>query len=539
MRPALAAALGLALLAAGPGRAQERPSEEDLFGAPAPIPVEPPPESRQTPVEAPVAPSPSTTPRDGEATLRTGSGPEVRSRGAAPASTDERAADLLGGSRRDAPTGRWDKEKEDPLKVGGLLYARAATSWSRGVPASAWPLTVPSLLDTYLDVRPNDRVRGFVLGRLTYDPTLSTTGVDLAGRPVTRSQTRAVLDQLYVNFDVERTVFVTAGKQHVKWGTGRFWNPGDFLHPVRRDPLAQLDDRSGVAMVRAHLPWEARGWNLYGVALLEDLAGDTTGAQTGAAPGTVGQVGGAARAEVVLGGVELAADLAAQRGHAPRFGFDGSFALWELDVTAELALTRGRDAPAWRATGADPATVAGWRRAAATGTTPQAVVGVTWSWRYSDEDALMLGGEYFFNDAGYDDAHVYPVLLASPFAHLLSPPHAFDPRTAFTPFYLGRHYAGAFLLLPQPGSWNATSLTLSALANLSDGSGLLRLDHSVLLNTYLTLETYLAGHLGKEGGEFRLGFDVPGQALAGGGTTPPFTVPTPILDLGVALRVKL
>ena len=270
MRPALAAALGLALLAA-PGRAQERPSEEELFGAPAP--AEPPPEAREAPVEAPVAPSPSTTPRDGEATLRTGSGPEVRSRGAAPVSTDERAADLLGGSRRDAPTGRWDKEKEDPLKVGGLLYSRAASSWSRGVPASAWPLSAPSLLDTYLDVRPNDRVRGFVLGRLTYDPTLVTTGVDLAGRPVTRSQTRAVLDQLYVNFDVERTVFVTAGKQHVKWGTGRFWNPGDFLHPVRRDPLAQFDDRSGVTMVRAHLPWEARGWNLYGVAVLEDLAG--------------------------------------------------------------------------------------------------------------------------------------------------------------------------------------------------------------------------------------------------------------------------
>ena len=168
-------------------------------------------------------------------------------------------------------------------------------------------------------------------------------------------------------------------------------------------------------------------------------------------------------------------------------------------------------------------------------------MGVAWSWKYSDEDALILGGEYFFNDAGYDDAHAYPVLIASPYLHLLdvAAPFDQDPRTAFTPFYLGRHYAGAFLTLPRPGRWNDTTLTLSALANLSDGSGLVRVDHAVLLNTYLTLETFLAGHLGKEGGEFRMGFDVGPQPLAGGASTPPFSLPTPVLDLGVALRVKL
>ena len=405
------------------------------------------------------------------------------------------------------------------------------------MPPADWGLSTPSLLDVYLDARPNDRVRGFALGRLTSDPSLATAGLDLAGRPVSRPQTRAVLDQLYVNFDLARTVFVTAGKQHVKWGTGRFWNPADFLHPVRRDPLAQFDDRTGVTMVRAHLPWEARGWNLYAAAVLEDLAGDAAGA----APGTIGQVGGAARAELVLGGAEVAASAAAQRGHAPRFGLDGSFALWELDVTGELALTRGRDVPAFRPTGADPATLAGWARAPDGRTTPQAVVGVAWSWKYSDEDALTLGGEYFFNDAGYDDAHAYPVLIASPYLHLLdvAAPFEPDPRTAFTPFYLGRHYAGAFLTLPRPGRWNDTTLTLSALVNLSDGSGLVRVDHQVLLNTYLTLETWLAGHLGKEGGEFRMGFDVGPQPLAGGGSTPGFSLPTPVLDLGVALRVKL
>ena len=47
----------------------------------------------------------------------------------------------------------------------------------------------------------------------------------------------------------------------------------------------------------------------------------------------------------------------------------------EPPVNGELALTEGRDAPAWRATG-DPSTLAGWQQYAVTEVTPQAVVGV-------------------------------------------------------------------------------------------------------------------------------------------------------------------
>jgi hypothetical protein len=298
--------------------------------------------------------------------------------------------------------------QDDPLSIGGLLYLRAAATWNRGVAPADWPLSAPNLVDTFLDVRPHDRVRGFVLGRLFYDPTLPPQATDLLGRTTPQSQTRGALDQAYVNFDVDRTVFVTAGKQHVKWGVGRFWNPTDFLHPVRRDPLAQFDDRTGLAMVKAHLPWEARGWNLYGLAILEDITGVNQG------PGSVGQVGGAARAEVVLGGAELAADLVAQRGHKPRFGLDGSAAIWDLDLRGELALTSGRDAPHWALTeGADPTQAASWRLVELDRITPQLVLGVEWSHKYSDQDALVAGLEYFFNDAGYDSARVYPVLLAS------------------------------------------------------------------------------------------------------------------------------
>jgi hypothetical protein len=68
-----------------------------------------------------------------------------------------------------------------------------------------------------------------------------------------------------------------------------------------------------------------------------------------------------------------------------------------------------------------------------------------------------------------------------------------------------------------------------------------RLDHWVMLNTYLRLETFVAGHVGSVGGEFRFGGTIPPQNLGG---TPPVYSPTipirpPVLDLGVALRVVL
>ena len=63
---------------------------------------------------------------------------------------------------------------ENPLQIGGQLYLRMQTTASGGQAPGAWSLDAPSLLDLYLDARPNPRVRAFILGRMSYDPTLGT-----------------------------------------------------------------------------------------------------------------------------------------------------------------------------------------------------------------------------------------------------------------------------------------------------------------------------------------------------------------------------
>jgi hypothetical protein len=256
---------------------------------------------------------------------------------------------------------------------------------------------------------------------------------------------------------------------------------------------------------------------------------------------------------VVLAGVELGADALVQSGHRPRFGVDVSTGLWDLDVYAEAALRSSVDTPRWREVPGTTETdlLRRYERHDPLGFTPQIVAGATYSVKYSDEDAAHFGAEYFYDHSGYDGPRIYPALLAVSSLSAV-PSFTFDAGgvgtsvgnpfagqpSPFTPFYLGKHYGGAHVSLPSPGSWNDTTFTLSVLGNLSDQSYIARLDHSVLLLTYLRLETFVAGHFGAREGEFRAGFTIPAGRI-GGAPFQGFSTAPAILDAGVALRVSL
>jgi hypothetical protein len=531
------AAMLLALALPALAVAQDRPTEEELFGTP----TEEKPPAETAPTTSPPHPDPLPPAARGREGDNPAASDSEREQASEP--RDPREEEMFGGGDESRPPAA-DAAPPPPapgsdagrfaehLQVGGQLYLRAQVLGQEDVAPGDWTLTSPNLVDLWADTRPNDRVRGFLLVRGFHDPTGGGTALSRPGDTGEASlglsgETDVVLDQLWVNFDVGRRVFVTAGKQHVKWGVGRFWNPTDYLHPVRRDPLAVFDVRTGVTMLKLHAPWESRGWNFYGVALVEDAAGDGPIRR-------MGGVGGGGRAELVLGPAELGLDALVQDGNRPRFGVDLSAGVWELDVYAEAALRHGTDAFRVR----PAATLTGFEAFRPEGFTPSVVAGASWSRNYSDEDAFTVGVEWFHQESGYEDAELYPALLAAEGAQSL-PAAQRDalgvPTGAFfTPFYLGRQYAGVFFLLPSPGRWNDTNVTLSALGNLSDRSAIARLDVSVLALTYLRVETFVQGHLGERGGEFRFA-----GTFAAPGLPEPVVVPAPTVDFGVALRVTL
>jgi hypothetical protein len=350
------------------------------------------------------------------------------------------------------------------------------------------------------------------LARLRYDPTLAANTA--AANP------SVALDQLWIRFDIAHTVFITAGKQHVKWGASRFWNPTDVLSPAPTDPLAAFDQRLGATLLKIHLPWEARGWNFYALGLL-DNAGPA---------GTLGKLGAAARAEVVLGSTELGADAVMVGGRRPRYGLDFSSALGPVDIYGEVAFRRGADYQRWSLSREvdwdNPVDLLGALQSEQLeGTQLQASGGARYSFNYTDQNELTVGAEYFYNPVGTSTPRLYPWLML---------------QNQFQPFYVGQHYLAVYALAPQlPGELRHVGVSLSNLGNLSDSSFITRLDVFFRVLSYLSIEAFGATHYGHRGGEFRFAFELPEISFAPGQSTPPISVPAPLFELGLGLRVSL
>ncbi len=498
-----AALFWLAALALPPATADAaedgRPAEEELFGAPAeapppaPAPAAEPSLALDEAKKAEAQPAKAQVDEHGRPTEEAmfGDGPP-------------QPLDASDGSREVVP--------DDPLKIGGQFYLRAFTTTSAESDAERWGFSVPTLLDGYMDARPNERVRGFMLARLAYDPLVpDVAGTSTAASPFGSQQKPSIsLDQLWLRFDVARAVYVSVGRQHVKWGPAHFWNPTDFLHNVRRDPLAPFDARLGTTLLKVHIPWESLGWNFYAVGLFEDAIVD----------GTLSNIGGGLRAEIVVGPAEIGAEALFQKGHRPRLGADLSAGVGPIDVYAEASLRKGWELPLFRfAQGTDPAAgrvVESYRE---DDYTVQATGGLSWSLDVQDINVLTVGAEYFFNSVGYDDKAIYPYLLR---------------RDAFNPFYTGKHYAGIYAMLMTPASYHNLSVVLSNVGNLSDRSFLARLDVSVIVLTHLRIEAYTAWHYGHKGGEFRFGGGMPAVD-----ETPAANVATPLAEFGLGLRVNI
>lgn len=482
---------------------RETPLEEQIFGGPE---VAAPPDA------GPQGPRPSEEQIFGVEVAGPGAdaGSEARAK--------SRSQELL---EAKLPYEATELPPENPLTVGGMLYLRSQFSAQANTPADHWLLSAPFLLDTYLDARPNDRVRAFVLVRTLWDPTYNPSQASEYGVTLPAfSNPDFLIDQMWIKFDIARKVFITAGRQHVKWGTAHFWFPNDLLNPVKLLPLAVFDQRTGVTMIKADLPLSAENLNLYGFALFEGLQ----------QANTLGALGGALRAEYVLGTIELGLDDVSMLGQHNRYGGDVSFGLWDFDLYAEGAFTDGRDNPLWAETVApdfNPGpgqtfSPGSYRLYNPSGYQGQIAAGLNYSLRYGDNRVITFGGEYFYNGLGYSDPSIYPWLLLN---------------NAATFFYLGQEYAGVYILADKPGSWYNTTINLSTLTNLSDRSFISRVDVFQIVLTHLRVEAFAQVHYGSNG-EFNFSLNIP-QTSFFGVQVPGIVVNAPIFDVGLALRVSL
>jgi len=473
-----------------------RPSEDEMFGGPPPASA---PATDAAPAPTSVPPPAATTPPPGRDAETLSGGPLMR-------------ADIR------------EEVSEDKLEIGGDFLQRFQSTFSTETDALDQRLSVPSLLDVYLDARPSERVRIYAEGRLTYDPTLENgraaipdfcTPTDSLGNPnsagidaeaqrtleecqaardalarvfATPAETSG-LTQLWLKFDIEKTAFVTIGRQPVKWGAAKLWNPTDFLNRQQKDPLQQIDLRTGVSLVKVHIPWESQAANFYAVGQFDEAE-------------RVGDVGGAVRAEIGFDSAEVSVTAAGRRDQPLLLGADFSVGFWQVDVYAEAAVAHGHHRPLpGEADRSDEFL-------------PYVSGGFSFDVNYGDEDTFTWGLEYAFNEDGVDDPAQFGNALAA-------------GRSVFT---LPKQAAGAYVVLLAPGRLDDSSIFLTSLVNLDDRSGTARAQWSERVLTWLSVQPYVGVYFGGEGDLFRANLNAADPAA-----TPAFLT----ADAGLWLSARL
>ena len=256
-------------------------------------------------------------------------------------------------------------------------------------------------------------------------PPTGFTTFSTGARPERRCSTRCGSGSTSL-----QTVFVTAGKQHVRWGTGRFWQPTDYLHPLKRNPLDVFDARAGTSMLKLHVPWEDKGWNFYGVRASPRIPTDAT-----ATPAARSPAGGARRDRHPRRGARPRRPRSSAASK-PRFGIDISTGIGDFDVYADVAIRVGRGLQRRRTSCPDdqvpicrrrsrPGTPIADRRpppprtrvSQLSGVKTQAVVGVELVAQVQRQRPVHDRRRVLLQPAGYSDASLYPGLLLEQHRH--------------------------------------------------------------------------------------------------------------------------
>ncbi len=190
--------------------------------------------------------------------------------------------------------------------------------------------------------------------------------------------------ELFVDANIARRVYVRAGKQVLQWGRCFFWNPTDLLNVERKPFIEKIGAREGALGVRVHTVFGTRA-NLYGFLDLHDGR-------------HVDSLAGAAKAEVLLGGVEMALSVWGKRGYAPVYGFDMSTGLFGALFTLEASLSQGWNYPT---VGVENGFLIIDRREGAW--YPRVAAGMMAILDlFGVDDRLNLGIEWYFNGAAHD-----------------------------------------------------------------------------------------------------------------------------------------
>jgi hypothetical protein len=291
-------------------------------------------------------------------------------------------------------------------------------------------------------------------------------------------------------------VYLTIGRQKIRWGVSRVWYPTDFLNSRPRDALNPFDARLGVNMVKVHVPVESLGWNFYAYGLLDGVSVTSSGLK-------LNQLGGAVRGEFVIGPAEIGIGGVWQEGRRQRYAVDVSTALGPFDVFAEAAFRDGKDFLLFDY----PSDLNEDNLLAKSSQITQKVRdevivqvsgGATLQFNYTDRNFAIVGVEYFYNPVGYDSPVGYQVQTFAP--SFLG--KTLDPIQSVS-LYQGKHNLALTLAAPGIPNFDWITVSLTNVIIMNDPAALSRLDVIFRVLNFLSVQAFGSVFYGGAGGQLR------------------------------------
>lgn len=381
--------------------------------------------------------------------------------------------ELFGGSSqssssesfKDLLSDKLDK-KDAQFDIGGNYYHSLNFSAANSQETRAVGLSSDGVVDIYFDAALDESVRFFLKQKIRHD---FTEGGE-SGNALTFQAPEAStsIDQLWLKFNYQNSLYVTAGKQPTSWGSGFVWAPTDFINSLADSPFSLSDQRLGVSLIKFQYPFDKQGINIYAVFQTTDV-------------GIIEDVRSLFRAEFIGEQSEFALSVSSKSHDQLQLGGDLSMGLGPVDIFVNVAVTHhdtsvyydpppeGSEVSADDYVALAQSTVDGGVTEAPANTTletidrsgevlKEASTGFIYIDSYEDGTQLIVNGEFFYNEKGYESSDFLTVYLL-------------QNNFEFDPLYFSRRYAALGLTRAGLGRGNTTSLSLQYIKNLTDATG--------------------------------------------------------------------
>lgn len=362
--------------------------------------------------------------------------------------------------------------KGEALRIGGVFSGTLGAGatwndpWKSFSPLSpdSTELDVSLKSTLFFDARPAEDFRVYGSAKAAW-PFVNAAAVSApGGGSVVLSVPTVKVFELFSDFSYNDRLYFRFGKSTVKWGVGYFWSPADVVNLQPIDILDPTAQREGPVNFRVQVPVPNTQNNVYAYAIIDE--GSPSFETTALA----------ARAEFLAGNWEIGCGAYYRHDTAERVMATVTGPVGNFDIFGEAMLSRGS------------------AKTFVTGIQPVPPYAISLSGRQdhrgefyfsasagfvlaSPRDYFTAVGQYFFNGEGYGRAKREELVsdAMAAIAGLGSGAEAAMMRQALAGLVYGSgmHYA-AVSLAKDKFPTEKTSLSLVAIANLSDGSGFIR-----------------------------------------------------------------